>query len=175
MHRNRHQRPLALLLCALAFAIPARRAAAQQPVATAPDSCPRGAADDKSMMVSAVIADSLPRISATVDSVLRDLGYRPSVLESSIGQWVTLPRFDWPSGTERETWHGAESPGVQLVVDLEPAERGIQLRVAANAVCLVGTMAESERPNSVESKVETLSAMQVVTEIATRLRRPQEP
>jgi hypothetical protein len=169
------RRSLTLLLCALALAAPVRRAGAQQPVATAPDSCPRGAADDKSMMVSAVIADSLPRISATINSVLSDLGYRLSVLESSIGQWVTLPRFDWPSGTERETWHGAESPGVQLVVDLEPAERGIRLRVAANAVCLVGTMAESERPNSVESMVETLSAMQVATEVSTRLRRPQQP
>jgi hypothetical protein len=169
------RRPLTLLLCALALAFPARRAGAQQPAATAPDSCPRGAADDKSMMVSAVIADSLPRISATIDSVLSDLGYRLSVIESSIGQWVTLPRFDWPSGTEHETWHGTESPGVQLVVDLEPAERGIQLRVAANAVCLVGTMAESEGANSVESMVETLSVMQVATEVSTRLRRPQQP
>ena len=47
----------------------------------------------------------------------------------------------------------------------EPTCSRSRLRVAASAVCLTGTMAESRRPGSPESAIETVSAVQVASEI----------
>jgi hypothetical protein len=136
-----------------------------------PDStirCPRGAADEEATMVSAQVAATLRELNVAVDSALHDLGYRVSTAESGVEQWVTVPRRTWPAGAGQARWPADSNPGVQIIVDVSPDSAGLRLSVAASAVCLVGTMAASKRPGSPESAIETMSAMEVASEVLRR-------
>jgi hypothetical protein len=152
-----------LLLAATLLGAPA---AAQQPVAP---TCPHGAADDEATMVSVVVPATGPGLHLVIDSVLADLRYTLSAAETTPEQWVTQSKFGWPDGSELAGKAGAPDPGVQVIVDLEPDTGGTMVHVAASAVCLVGTMAESRRPGSPEMAIETVSAVQVASEIRRRV------
>ena len=152
-----------LLLAATLLGAPA---AGQQPVAPA---CPHGAADDEATMVSVVVPASGIGLHRVIDSVLADLHYTLSAAETTPEQWVTQSKFGWPDGSELAGKAGAPDPGVQVIVDLEPDTGGTMVHVAASAVCLVGTMAESRRPGSPEMAIETVSAVQVASEIRRRV------
>jgi len=141
-------------------------AAAQQPVAPA---CPHGAADDEATMVSVVVPATGVRLHLVIDSVLAELHYTLSTAETTPDQWVTQSKFGWPDGSELAGKADAPDPGVQVIVDLEPDTGGTMVHVAASAVCLVGTMAESRRPGSPEMAIETVSAVQVASEIRRRV------
>ena len=151
-----------MIVAALMAATPAV-ASAQRTDTTAAPPCSGGAADDAATMVSVVLPQSLRAIATEVDSALHTLGYVVSPAESRPGQWVTVPRFAWPAGSEAEPWHGAERPGVQLIVDVEPEKDGVRFSVAASAVCRVTT------PDGVETQLETVSALQVASAVTTRL------
>ena len=150
------------LLVAVLVATSSRDVAAQQRD-SASTRCAGGPADDAATMVSVVIAQPFPVIATEVDSALQTLGYTVSLAESRPGQWVTMPRFTWPAGSENEGWHGTERPGVQLVVDLAEERGGTRFSVAASAVCRVST------PEGVETQLETVAALQVASAVATRL------
>lgn len=145
----------------------APRLSAQQADTAA--ACAGGAADDAATMVSVVLPQGLRAIATEVDSALHTLGYVVSAAESRPGQWVTVPRFAWPAGSEAEPWHGSERPGVQLVVDLEPDKDGTRFSVAASAVCRVTT------PDGVETQLETVAALQLASAVATRLNAMAPP
>ena len=150
-----------LLACAPAMA------AAQ--TAAAAGSCPHGPADDDATMVSVVVAGNRIRLRQAVDSTLALLNYRISAGQTSLDQWVTESKFGWPAGSDLAGKPDAPDPGVQVIVDLEPDTAGTMVHVAASAVCLVGTMAESRRPGSPEMAIETVSAVQVASEIRRRM------
>jgi hypothetical protein len=155
-------RPARLVLFAALAGAPA---AAQQPARP----CAHGAADDDATMVSVVVAGNRVRLRQVVDSVLAGLRYQVSSSQSSLDQWVTESKFGWPDGSELAGKAGAPDPGVQVIVDLEADTAGTMVHVAASAVCLVGTMAESRRPGSPEMAIETVSAVQVASEIRRRM------
>jgi hypothetical protein len=142
--------------------------------AQAAAACPHGAADDKATLVSAAVTAPPAAIGPAVDSTLGRLGYAADTAESRPGQWVTLPRFTWPPGMADETWHGAENPGVQIVVDLEPHGDTTLVRVAASAVCALEAAAGT-RPGGVENRLETKSAVQVATELVQSLQLVPQP
>ena len=146
----------------------AATAAAQQ-TAAAPRSCPLGPADDDATMVSVVVSGSRIRLRHVVDSTLALLSYRISAGQTSLDQWVTESKFGWPAGSDLAGKPDAPDPGVQVIVDLESDTAGTMVHVAASAVCLVGTMAESRRPGSPEMAIETVSAVQVASEIRRRM------
>ncbi|HJP56073.1 MAG TPA: hypothetical protein VJ847_03505 [Gemmatimonadales bacterium] len=154
---------------ALRFVLPPALALALLPAGLAaqqgPHPCPHGAADDEATLVSVVIPGSGVPLRRAVDSVLARLHYRVSAGESSLDQWVTEAKFGWPEGSELAGKADAPDPGVQVIVDLSPDSAGTMVRVAASAVCLTGTMAESRRPGSPELAIETVSAVQVASEI----------
>lgn len=145
-----------------------RPAIAQQPAAGA-RTCPHGAADDDATMVSVVVAGNRVRLRQAVDSALATLSYRVSAAQSALDQWVTESKFGWPAGSDLAGRPDAPDPGVQVIVDLEPDTAGTMVHVAASAVCLVGTLAESRRPGSPEMAIETVSAVQVASEIRRRM------
>ncbi len=157
--------PLALALSVLPLALGAQQAA---------HPCPRGPADDEATLVSVVLPGAAVPIRRAVDSTLADLHYRVSAGESSLDQWVTEARFGWPEGSEQAGRADAPDPGVQVIVDLSADTAGTIVRVAASAVCLTGTMAESRRPGSPESAIETVSAVQVASEIRRRVTAQNE-
>ena len=152
-----------MIAAALLAALPGRAVAQRSDSAAAVPPCSSGAADDAATMVSVVLPHALRVIAGEVDSTLHALGYAVSTAESGPGQWVTLPRFAWPAGSEAEPWHGTERPGVQLVVDLEPDGEGTRFSVAASAVCRVA------EPAGVETQLETVAALQVASTVTTRL------
>lgn len=145
------------------------RSALAQQAGASPPPCANGSADEAATMVSVVVPWELRAIAVEVDSALHTLGYAVSPLESSPAQWVTRPRFVWPAGSETETWHGTENPGVQLVVDLAVEKEGTRFSVAASAVCRVTT------PEGVETQLETVAALQVASTVATRLNALARP
>lgn len=154
--------PRAAALAAALVSVPALATAQQPPP---PRACPRGAADDDATMVSVVVAGNRIRLRQVVDSTLVLLNYRVSTGQTSLDQWVTEPKFGWPASSGLAGKPDAPDPGVQVIVDLEPDTAGTMVHVAASAVCLVGTMAESRRPGSPEMAIETVSAVQVASEI----------
>lgn len=143
-------------------------AIAQQPASGA-RICPHGAADDDATMVTIVVAGNRVRLRQAVDSALAALSYRVSAAQSALDQWVTESKFGWPAGSDLAGRADAPDPGVQVIVDLEPDTAGTMVHVAASAVCLVGTMAESRRPGSPEMAIETVSAVQVASEVRRRM------
>ncbi len=157
-----------LMVLSIAATISAMPARAQQPASGA-RSCPHGAADDEATMVSVVVAGDRVHLRRVVDSALATLNYRVSPAQSSLDQWVTESRFGWPAGSDLAGRPDAPDPGVQVIVDLEADTAGTMVHVAASAVCLVGTMAESRRPGSPEMAIETVSAVQVASEIRRRM------
>lgn len=157
-----------IVLAAALMAVP-MTVHAQQPSDSTVVRCPRGAADDEATMVSALVAAAPRELNAAIDSTLHDLGYRVSTAETGVEQWVTVPRLAWPAGASQARWPADSNPGVQLIVDVTPDSTGLKLRVAASAVCLVGTMAESKRPGSPESAIETMSAMEAATAVLQRV------
>jgi hypothetical protein len=120
-------------------------------------------------MVSVVVPGGGLRLRQAVDSTLSTLGYRVSGAQSALDQWVTEAKFGWPAGSDLAGRADAPDPGVQVIVDLEPDTAGTMVHVAASAVCLVGTLAESRRPGSPETAIETVSAVQVASEIRRRV------
>ena len=160
--------PLAVLtaLCSPACA-PAQRA--PPAVLPAAPACSEGPADDTSILVGATVVAPRPVIRHTVDSVLADLGYSISVAESRLDQWVTVPRFTWPPGSEHDPWHGDVNPGVQVIVDLAPAHDSTRVSVAASAVCAIESAEAGGRAGSVERTLETVTAVQTASRIAGAL------
>jgi hypothetical protein len=161
----------AALLLAAPLVLPisaqqARTPAAGTPAAGVPP-CSHGPADDEAVMVTATVRAERARIRAVVDTTLRGLGYAVSGRETTLDQVVTEPRFTWPVGTESEPWHGAVNPGVQIIVDLEPVGDSTRLHVASSAVCALAADSAGPSPAKVESNLETLSAVQVATALAT--------
>jgi hypothetical protein len=73
-----------------------------------------------------------------------------------------------------EKWHGAENPGVQVVVDLESHGDTTLVRVAASAVCALEAAAGA-KPGAVENQLETKSAVQVATELVQSLQLVPQP
>ena len=87
-------------------------------------------------------------------NLLARYGYTVEDSGASGGRIVTAPRYAWPKGSEKEIWHGKESPGVRLFVTLEP--RGDSTTVA------IGGQSPT-RPNWSEPKVaETLQLLSIM-------------
>lgn len=162
--------------CMTAVAVAASALVPGSARAQSAPACPGAAADDRSVLVSVIVADDAKRLGATIDTVLQDLGYHVSTAESGIGQWVTHPKLSWPQGAENDSWHGTAQPGVQLVVDVAPDSAGTRLSIAANAVCRVSPSADAEKaPGSVESQLESASAMEAAVGIGQHLALQRKP
>lgn len=135
-------------------------AAAQQD-----STCAAGAADDRSVMVSTTLPDSLPAVAALADAALTSLGYALSEVESRPDQRVSRPRTAWPAGTDGEPWHAGEPPPLQVVVDLERTGNGTAVRVVASALCRLQVPDDGDAAGA-EHRLETLAAVEVATALA---------
>jgi hypothetical protein len=165
------------LLPILLLAAPALRAQTPAPAPPAAPACPRGAADDRSILVGADVALAPSALlDGRVDSTLVRLGFAVSAEESRMGQWVTRAAHRWPAGVDTTSWQGAAHPGVQVVVDVAAADGAgragrssgptttTRLQVAAGAVCRVA-LADSAAAAEVETALETFTAVEVANAI----------
>lgn len=117
------------LACAAALLAPGTLAA-QTP-------CRHGEADKQGISVSVTTPAHPTRVAASVDSVLRAQGYTVSSSPQAEGRWTIAPRFSWLPELDTASWHGAEHPGVQVVVQTEARRDSTALSVGAQTLCKV--------------------------------------
>jgi hypothetical protein len=77
-----------------------------------------GGKEPRSIEVSATLPGPAVAAYARVLRLLADRGFAVEDSSLSAGRIVTAPRYAWPAGSEKEPWHGAESPGVRLAISL---------------------------------------------------------
>jgi hypothetical protein len=129
--------------------------------------CSRGAADTKTIQVSATFGQSLADVSRAIDSILPALGYALDSTVSSPGRWVSRVRTTWPQGTENESWHGAESPGVKVFVRATAKGDSTLFVVDAQAMCLLESAEVDAQPGSISGMLEMMAAVQVASSLST--------
>ncbi|HEX2780802.1 MAG TPA: hypothetical protein VHM30_14975, partial [Gemmatimonadaceae bacterium] len=110
--------------------------------------------------VTVTLAGSEPPIFAQIVAAMVKQGY--TIADSSVtaGRIVTAPYFGWPKGSEKEGWHGADSPGVVLMASLEP--RGDSTFVALSGRSPV---APGWKDTKVAEQVELMSVIMLAGEL----------
>jgi hypothetical protein len=77
----------------------------------------RPAANERNAIsISATLRNRPSQVFLAAARALRESGFAIADSSSSTGEIRTSPSYAWPAGSEKEKWHGAESPGVVLQV-----------------------------------------------------------
>ena len=139
-------------------------APAQKPAA---DHCARGAADSKTIQMSATFHQRYAAVAHAIDSILPALGYAIDSTASAPGRWVSRVRTTWPQGTEDEKWHGTESPGVRVYVRATPRGDSTAFVVDARAACILESAEADSNSESISSMLEMIAAMQVTSSLSS--------
>jgi hypothetical protein len=74
------------------------------------------ASDKNAISITVKLANRPSQIFQLAARALREAGFAVADSSSATGAINTSPSFAWPAGSEKEKWHGAESPGVVLHV-----------------------------------------------------------
>ena len=139
----------------------------------APSTCPGGLADQQIVQVSTAFAQSIASIVPRIDLVLDSLGYKVARRDTVAGIWVTAPSYRWPLGSEDEDWHGKESPGVRVAVFVQQDSAGRSLVVSGQVLCNLKDQATAAAPESVESVLEMLATIQVMSSLGPSIEKPK--
>ena len=121
--------------------------------------------------VSVTLPYDSMRAFAAIDTVLRTLGYQIDTIRTRPGLWVTMPSFQWPRATERESWHGDRNPGIQLFVTASRKGDSTLLNVAVRVLCIVDNPEQDDRPGSAAQTLKVTATMQVASEVTTYLKK----
>ena len=116
--------------------------------------------------MSATIAGGVPQALAMIAGVLNQKGYEISDSSASAGWLITAPKYTWPLDSEKQDWHGAESPGVVLSIRLMRAGDSTRVEISGRSPVKPGWKDED-----VASTLEMLS----VFEIAAALPDSKKP
>jgi hypothetical protein len=116
--------------------------------------------DSRGIAVSATLPEPPAALYARVLRKLADLGFAVEDSSLSAGRIVTAPRYTWPLGSEKETWHGAESPGVRLVVSVT---------AKGDSTAFTVTGQSPTRPEWKDAKTAQMLQILSVTELAAAL------
>jgi hypothetical protein len=130
--------------------------------------CPRGHADAKTVEASGTFPFTIDVVRPVLDSVLTARGYRGHVSDAS-GTRLSQPKFTWPRGTEGESWHGTDSPGVEIMVRTVGRGDSTDFSVVSHVVCLSGDPRPESDPESVETRLEQAAAVEVASAVAEGL------
>ena len=104
-------------------------------------------------------------------ATLRDLGY--AVLETvPPRELLTAPSYAWPRGTDREGWHGAEHPGVEVFLFARAAGDSTTVTIGARALCKVAGAAGGGRESEVGRNLEAIITLTAMNALVNRLRAP---
>lgn len=113
--------------------------------------------------ISATVKGEPGGLYRTLLALLAARGY--AIADSSVtaGKIVTAPRYTWPAGSEKESWHGAESPGVRLSIVV--ASRGDSTAVDISAQ---SPARPAWKDAGVAATLQLLSAMEIATALSKR-------
>ena len=125
------------------------------------------AEEPRHMAIDVTLPGGARDLFARAVAVLGKAGY--TIADSSLadGRLVTAPRFAWPLGSEKESWHGTESPGVSLRIDLAPAGDSTRLTVSGRSP----TRADWTDAK-VAQQLELLSVLQMASDLAPDEKKP---
>ena len=108
---------------------------------------------------------------AAGSAALRELGY--AVLETvPAREMITAPSYAWPRGSERESWHGSEHPGVEVFLYTRAAGDSTTVTVGARALCKVAGAAGGQRDSEVGTNLEGIITLTVMNALINRMRVP---
>ncbi len=103
---------------------------------------------------------------------LRDLGY--AVLENvPPREMMTAPMYSWPRGSEQDSWHGSEHPGVEVYISTRTAGDSTTVMIGARALCNVAGAAGGPRDSEVGRNLEGIVTLGVMNALINRLRTPR--
>ena len=123
------------------------------------------AEEPRHIMVSTTLAGAPDAHFTMVAGLLKKAGYEVADSSRADGRLRTAPRYAWPTGSEREEWHGAESPGVRLHVMLKPAGDSTTVEISGES---------PTKPGWNDAKVAQLLELLSVTQFATELPEPKK-
>ena len=104
-------------------------------------------------------------------AALRELGY--AVLETvPPRELITAPSYEWPRGTEREPWHGAEHPGVEVFLFTRTVADSTTVTIGARALCMVAGVPGGQRDSEVGRNLEGVVTLSAMNALINRLRTP---
>ena len=148
------------------------RAGAQGGASTAPSRPACTTPDDSTgAVMSGTFASRAEPLYAAGAAVLRDLGY--AVLEHAPPrELLTAPNYVWPAGTETETWHGSEHPGIEMFLTTSSFGDSTRVTIGARALCLVRGTGATTPGREVGSNLEMVSTLKAMNALLLRLQRP---
>lgn len=130
-----------------------------------PGSCAMVASDTSYVLVSAFVAQPRGVVLDTLREILHREGYTIAAEDAGDGRLITAPRFGWPAGTETESWHGVENPGVVVVAAMSARGDSTGVTIATRAVCDVPAPGEQAPSAKVGNALRMMSAMRLAKEL----------
>ena len=141
--------------------------------AVAVNTCAVPSQESAFTIIGATLAKPQARLFRAAAGALRAQGFIIIASDSVAGTLSTDHRFEWPTGTETETWHGDVNPGVQVTVRAEA--RGADstaFQVGARALCLVPEPGQSAPSAKVGKTMEMITALKIVNAVRADLAKP---
>jgi hypothetical protein len=169
----------AIVLATAACGGTSRAAAGQDPPASAPATAQPGGSgracaapdDSTGATISGTFRSRPEPLYAAGAATLRELGY--AVLETvPPRELLTAPSYAWPRGTEREGWHGAEHPGVEVFLFTRTAGDSTTVTIGARALCKVAGTMGGARESEVGRNLEEIITLTAMNALVNRLRAP---
>ena len=145
----------------------AQRPAAAQAVTSRPSpTCAAQPRDTSWVIINATLPQPAPSVIDSARVVLVRQGFVLTPASSAL-RLQTAPRFTWPEGTEAETWHGEENPGVRVVISAEPRSAdSAAVSIAARAVCAVAAPGSTVPSDEVGETLQMITALQVANALS---------
>lgn len=88
--------------------------------------------------VTVTLPGSPQPIFAKLLAALVKQGYTIADSSRAAGRITTAPSFRWPEGSEKEDWHGSDSPGVLLAVRMQPMGDSTTVNITGQSPTVAG-------------------------------------
>lgn len=140
------------------------------PALTAPDAPATAKADstERHIGISVTLPGAQPQLFAQLVQLLTKNGYTIADSSTSAGHILTAPRYAWPAGTEKESWHGRESPGVVLLIDARPKGDSTAISIQGRS-----PTARGWTDAKVASQFEMMSVLMFAGELPDKDKKPK--
>jgi hypothetical protein len=147
--------------------VPALVGTASHGPAVAQSSAAPAASDRNAISISVKHANQPAQVFQAAARALREAGFVVADSSSSTGELNTSPSFAWPAGSDKEKWHGADSPGVVLHV----VARAISADSTFFGVTAVAPVREVAGGDSAAQTLRLLSAMTIAARVEELLKQ----
>ncbi|HEX8851035.1 MAG TPA: hypothetical protein VF761_16005 [Gemmatimonadaceae bacterium] len=117
-------------------------------------------AEEKHVEIGVTLAGSPSQLFTQLVAALGRQGYTIADSSRAEGRIVTAPFMGWPKGSEKEVWHGKDSPGVVITVALTPKGDSTAVEIRGRSPAVAGW-----KDADVASQLELISVVMVAGEL----------